>query len=391
MKILWIYFDFSANLLCLVALSCLCLRAVGKPVPGESVTQTGEPSHFQVDDRAAEIEVNANPAGVKVNAKPASLQVVAKPGTPAVPIFHPSIHMAPHFEAPPMIYHQPAMFYHHGDHFPYSQFHHGHSLGWSYLGLKRNQLPSVHVKSDDTNERKKERSHKSDIPHIGNKVDISTTKRHSNRKRQLIQAPPLLQPSSYGTLSPFGLGPLQQYAPMVPSFDSVLQHQGSQPSFQESPYLKRGIPAAEGAPFQLPQPQTSSAYGLYGGSEADIAKLYQALLGQAAMYAPISQGGESLYDHQGQMPPPQPSQESPLARSSFLGYGQPFMPPPLTNQFAVQPSIAATVYPGTNGLFYVPSPLAQLYGAQPSSPINSLLGKYNESFSRKHNLHHLRF
>ena len=123
------------------ALSCLCLRAVGKPVPGESVTQTGEPSHFQVDDRAAEIEVNANPAGVKVNAKPASLQVVAKPGTPAVPIFHPSIHMAPHFEAPPMIYHQPAMFYHHGDHFPYSQFHHGHSLGWSYLGLKRNQLP----------------------------------------------------------------------------------------------------------------------------------------------------------------------------------------------------------------------------------------------------------
>ncbi|KAK3703953.1 hypothetical protein QZH41_003850 [Actinostola sp. cb2023] len=52
----------------------------GAQMGGGTVITSGEPSHFQVDDKAAEIEVNANPAGVKVIAKPASLQVVAKPG-----------------------------------------------------------------------------------------------------------------------------------------------------------------------------------------------------------------------------------------------------------------------------------------------------------------------
>lgn len=49
-----------------------------------------EVGHFQVDDKSADLEINANSAGVKVKAKPASLQVVSRPGshppTPVVPV-----------------------------------------------------------------------------------------------------------------------------------------------------------------------------------------------------------------------------------------------------------------------------------------------------------------
>ena len=40
-----------------------------------------EVGHFQVDDKSADLEINANSAGVKVKAKPASLQVVSRPGS----------------------------------------------------------------------------------------------------------------------------------------------------------------------------------------------------------------------------------------------------------------------------------------------------------------------
>jgi hypothetical protein len=120
-----------------------------RALPQGTVTQSGEPSHFQVDDRAAEIEVNANPAGVKVNAKPASLQVVAKPGAPAIPVYHPAIHIAPHYLSPPMIHREPAMFYHGHHHhhhhcFPYCN---GMSRGWFYSGLRRNRLPKPDQKA----------------------------------------------------------------------------------------------------------------------------------------------------------------------------------------------------------------------------------------------------
>ena len=42
-----------------------------------------EVGHFQVDDKSADLEINANSAGVKVKAKPASLQVVSRPGSHA--------------------------------------------------------------------------------------------------------------------------------------------------------------------------------------------------------------------------------------------------------------------------------------------------------------------
>lgn len=120
-------------------------NVLSKPLPQSTVTQSGEPSHFQVDDKAAEIEVNANPAGVKVNAKPASLQVVAKPGTPAIPVYHPAIHIAPHYLPPPIVHREPAMFYPHYHHhhrhpcFPPMCF--GRSRGWFYAGLRRDDLP----------------------------------------------------------------------------------------------------------------------------------------------------------------------------------------------------------------------------------------------------------
>lgn len=67
---------------------------------GDSKESSNEPEvgHFQVDDKSADLEINANSAGVKVKAKPASLQVVSRPGphpsTPIVPIapVHPYYH-----------------------------------------------------------------------------------------------------------------------------------------------------------------------------------------------------------------------------------------------------------------------------------------------------------
>ena len=55
----------------------------GEPA-GETSSETSsgpEVGHFQVDDKSADLEINANSAGVKVKAKPASLQVVSRPGS----------------------------------------------------------------------------------------------------------------------------------------------------------------------------------------------------------------------------------------------------------------------------------------------------------------------
>ena len=47
---------------------------------GEEVIQSGQPTHFHMEDRGPEIQVTADAEGVKINAKPAGLNVVAKPG-----------------------------------------------------------------------------------------------------------------------------------------------------------------------------------------------------------------------------------------------------------------------------------------------------------------------
>ena len=46
----------------------------------EEVVQSGQPTHFHMEDRGPEIQVTADAEGVKINAKPAGLNVVAKPG-----------------------------------------------------------------------------------------------------------------------------------------------------------------------------------------------------------------------------------------------------------------------------------------------------------------------
>ena len=93
----------------LLSLLVLLRCAEARPTKeSDKVTMSGEPTHFQVDDKAAELEINANAMGVKVNAKPASLQVVSKPGAPAMAIPHPAVyappdqgyHIAPYYSAP---------------------------------------------------------------------------------------------------------------------------------------------------------------------------------------------------------------------------------------------------------------------------------------------------
>ena len=81
------------------------------------IQEGGAPSHFQVDDKSSDLEINANSAGVKVKAKPASLQVVSRPGAhgPAPP-------MMPFVPPPvPVLHHHPHHYYHHRHH-----HHHRH-------------------------------------------------------------------------------------------------------------------------------------------------------------------------------------------------------------------------------------------------------------------------
>lgn len=75
------------------------------------IQEGGAPSHFQVDDKSADLEINANSAGVKVKAKPASLQVVSRPGQhgapPMMPFMPPPI---------PVMHHLPHHHRHHHHH-----------------------------------------------------------------------------------------------------------------------------------------------------------------------------------------------------------------------------------------------------------------------------------
>ena len=73
-----------------------------------------EVGHFQVDDKSADLEINANSAGVKVKAKPASLQVVSRPGSHS-----------------PSAAAQERSLYHHYHYPPYHPHHH-----W-YPGMRR--------------------------------------------------------------------------------------------------------------------------------------------------------------------------------------------------------------------------------------------------------------
>ena len=185
-------------------------------------------------------------------------------------------------------------------------------------------------------------------------MDISTTKRHSNRKRQLIQASP-----AYCNHRRMGLSRRLDWDPynimllwsllLIASYST----KALSPASKSPPTLKVGIPAADGAPFQLPQaPDLFSLWTFMEAVKLTLLSYTRHFSDRQRCTRQLVREGSRCMTIKVKCRPPQPSQESPFARSSFLGYGQPFMPPPLTNQFAVQPSIAATVYPGTNGLFY---------------------------------------
>lgn len=360
-----IWFCFGDGLQVTVCILCLFAfngRVKPRPLPedGGTVTQTGEPSHFQVDDKAAEIEVNANPAGVKVNAKPASLQVVAKPGAPAIPIFHPSIHLAQHYAPPPVIHHHPVMFYHGGYHLPFGPF--GHN--WFYNGIKRQRFPRPG--KDETEVR----THKSDIPR---------TREHKrgskSRKRQFISAvPKFVQPSSLasvGALSAYrayGYGALPQYAlfgsglgaygsrqrPQAAGLYTLPSRLTPQQSLQESG-LSRSL-----LPPQSPTKDEDTS-DILGGYQ----RLYSELNGLASLYNSLlrQRSLSSLQDLQysSGLVAPRVNTEG-----SGLGFG--------TSDFgAAQYGGAMMGY----GRAYIPSPLAQLYSAQNTLPqTNGLLGMF---------------
>lgn len=318
-----------------------------KPLPqeGGSVTQTGEPSHFQVDDKAAEIEVNANPAGVKVNAKPASLQVVAKPGTPAVPIFHPSIHLAQHYAPPPVIHRQPAVFFHGCYHFPYCH-------NWFYNGIKRGKFPTP--SSDETPVR----AHKSDIPRENKHInDVKEW------KRQFISpVPQLVQPSSFdglGALSSFasyGYGPYSQFSRITSPLGAynlqtnsqvrsfALPSQFAYPEGSEQTASTRGIVPVIADPQENPD--------VLRGFE----KLYKELNRLKAIYNDIlRQGSHNTFQS--------------------LGYGSGMDLNGARSSSAVRgglnyvPSNLQTVQyvdPMSLGKLYLPSQLSQLYAPQGS-------------------------
>ena len=100
--------------------------------------QDSAPSHFQVDDKSADLEINANSAGVKVKAKPASLQVVSRPGAHGqpplpfaaaqpvqsvpVPLYHDVYHE-------PIEYHHHYPYHHHHRHHRRHHHHHPHEVG----------------------------------------------------------------------------------------------------------------------------------------------------------------------------------------------------------------------------------------------------------------------
>lgn len=81
-------------------------------IEGGDLADGGPPSHFQVDDKSADLEINANSAGVKVKAKPASLQVVSRPGS----------HL-PHPYVLPV--------HHYGEDYGEEDFHHGLDDGFA--------------------------------------------------------------------------------------------------------------------------------------------------------------------------------------------------------------------------------------------------------------------
>ena len=110
-------------------LNKLSLDVKRRSVDNESEQYGGAPSHFQVDDKSADLEINANSAGVKVKAKPASLQVVSRPGS--AHSFSSPVSLDPQAYVPPPpvemhLYHQRPHHHRHYHHRRHHRRHHHH-------------------------------------------------------------------------------------------------------------------------------------------------------------------------------------------------------------------------------------------------------------------------
>lgn len=391
-----------------------------KPLPQGTVTQSGEPSHFQVDDKAAEIEVNANPAGVKVNAKPASLQVVAKPGTPAIPVYHPAIHVAPHYLPPPIVHREPAMFYN------YHHHHHchpccppmcfGRSRGWFYAGLRRNSLPKpsktmrkqdyagvkrswIPTPSDrdslgrelDENGNVVSRSHKSSIPRPGHKH------RKSNKRQYISGIPQSYQTQEISSAGSSGYA-MQPQSSMLstraPLARNILPY-GQNAITSYNALSNIGL----GTLNHLGQ-SSSSNLGMYGGY-GPVQSPYKSLssdpsdyvLGTPSKSSFLNNFLQSEFSHElyGSSPPPSPVREE-------QGYSRSMLSGPLVQQPSgygamlsgnlyggpYQPSVLGAYGNSAQGGLvsgYRSSPIMQLARAYTSQPLPSMIPgnqlKYN--------------
>ncbi len=108
---------------------CLVQLVSSTPLPEEIVS--GQPTHFQMDDRSPELEINANDQGVKIKAKPATLQVMSHPEEvhfhEPEELSHIVVQKMPHVHyAPPLIQQTIDPIYYGG------RYHHHHHLGHYY-------------------------------------------------------------------------------------------------------------------------------------------------------------------------------------------------------------------------------------------------------------------
>ena len=258
----------------LVSLRC----AEARPTKGsDKVTMSGEPTHFQVDDKAAELEINANAMGVKVNAKPASLQVVSKPGAPAMAIPHPAVyappdqgyHIAPYYSAP----YYPAPMYPSpilsapapmvlGHRRTVRRRHHFFDVSpstgnWNF---KKEQIPtrgssSIISKNDKHVQQISKKSKISKKPEaLKNSKDSRRTENKSHKRQWIQQVPVLAQVVSYNPI-PIRVHPLVQRlftspAAMrntVPRPMYGLRQQTFSPLSQQLSYFSPGLGETNGA------------------------------------------------------------------------------------------------------------------------------------------------
>lgn len=242
----------------------LCLLLIdtsnAKPTSSDKVTMSGEPTHFQVDDKAAELEINANAMGVKVNAKPASLQVVSKPGAPAMAVPHPAVFVPPVtypvapyypgasiYPSPMVIGHRRTVRRRH--HF----FDANPSMGnWNF---KKEQIPGNDKSSNKKGEpMKHEISKKLEISGKAEAPKNSKASQIESRKRMWIQQVPVLaQLVSYNP-GPMRVHPLVQrflasqaaMRDLVPRPVYALNQQTFLPWSQRSFYMLPGSVAVDG-------------------------------------------------------------------------------------------------------------------------------------------------